>query len=105
MKQWREFKTYQELMKSKPDQSSNVKRSDAAQLTRDEPVVPTPEDNADISYYDTAFSGVTTYLPTVMDTGASSHMFGDKGVFSSIHPTSPSHIGVASKGGSIRSTF
>lgn len=39
-----------------------------------------------------------------MDTGASSHMFGEKAAFSSLHQTSPSHIEVASKGGFIVST-
>lgn len=97
-KQWRDFKAYQDMMKSKP---SSTKITDAAQLTRDELQEIDAEHDADVSYYDTAFSAVSMLLPTVLDTGASSHMFGEKAAFSSLHPTQPSYIGVASKGGSI----
>lgn len=91
-KQWREFKAYQES-----------KSKDAAKLTRDEPLNLINEPDADISYYDTAFSATITKLPTVMDTGASSHMFGEKNAFSSMRSTPPSTIAVASKDGSIYS--
>lgn len=93
-RQWREFKTYQELLK-------NSKTSEAAKLTRDDLGPPLRESEVDVSYYDTAFSAMTTSLPNVMDTGASSHMFGEKKPFNSLRPTSPSSIVVALKTGSI----
>lgn len=74
-KQWKDFKAYQELMKAKPEAST--KNSDAAQLTRDNLNDITVEPDADISYYNTSLSAFTVHLPTVMDTGASSHMFGE----------------------------
>lgn len=92
-KQWREFKAFQDSRKDKP--------ADAAKLTRDE--IQPIEPDADVSYYDTAFSATTSSLPTVMDTGASSHMYGDKKPFTSIRPTPASPIAVASKNGSILS--
>lgn len=79
------------------------KSNDAAKFTYDGPSVSANEPDADGSYYDTAFSAAVTKLPTVMDTGASSHMFGDKSAFTSMRLTSPSNIAVASKGGSISS--
>lgn len=90
-KQWREFKAFQDSRKEKP--------TEAAKLTRDKPSIVEPD--ADVSYYDTAFSAVTSSLPTVMDTGASSHMYGDKKPFISMRSTPPSPIAVASKNGSI----
>lgn len=93
-KQWREFKAYQESVKDN-------KTTEAAQLTREGPSNLMSEPEADVSYYDTAFSVTTTTLPTVMDTGASSHMFGERSAFTSMQASSPSKIGVASKGGSI----
>lgn len=105
VRQWRDFKAYQDMMRGKPDQSLNSgKQRDTAQLARDTSFGAGPDSAVDVSYYDTAFSAIDTRLPTVMDTGASSHMFGDKNVFSSLHPTTTSHIGVASMGGSIQST-
>ena len=92
-RQWREFKAFQDSQKDKP--------TDAAKLTRDE--LPLNEPDADVSYYDTAFSATTSSLPTVMDTGASSHMYGDRKPFVSIRSTPPSPIAVASKNGSIQS--
>lgn len=83
---------------------ADTKSTDATKLTRDGPNILIKEPDADISYYNTAFSAMVTKLPTVMDTGASSHMFGEKLAFSSIRSTSPSNIAVASKGGSISST-
>lgn len=68
-KQWREFKAYQDTVKEN-------KSMDAAKLTCEQPSNSVNEPDADVSYYDTAFSAKTTKLPTVMDTGASSHMFG-----------------------------
>lgn len=103
-KQWHDPKTYQDMMKSKLSSSSGGKPGDASQLANDERVNSSLEPDVDVSYYDTAFSATTTSLPTVMDTGASSHMFGDKTTFSSIHSTPTSHIGVPSKGGSSQST-
>lgn len=77
-RQWREFKNYQESLK-------NSKTSDAAKLTRDDFDLPVQEPDADVSYYDTAFSAMTkTSLPTVMDTGASSHMYGEKKPFETL---------------------
>lgn len=95
-KQWREFKAYQDTVKEN-------KSMDAAKLTCEQPSNSVNEPDADVSYYDTAFSAKTTKLPTVMDTGASSHMFGGKSAFSLLRSTSPSNIAVASKGGSISS--
>lgn len=97
-RQWREFKTYQDSLKEK-------KTKDEAKLTLDDIPDGTIEPDADISYYDTAFSVMATTLPTVMDTGASSHMFGDKSTFRSMHPSPPSKIAVASKGGAIFSRY
>lgn len=79
----------------------SAKTTDAAKLTRDDIKLPDNEPDADVSYYDTAFSAMTTTLPTVMDTGASSHMFGDKAIFKSLRSSPPSQIAVASKGGDI----
>lgn len=92
--QWREFKAYQESMK-------NSKTTNEAKLTRDNPHIPSHKPDANVLYYDTAFSATTTTLPTLMDTGASSHMFGERKPFDSMRSTPPSSIGLASKNGSI----
>lgn len=102
-KKWREFKDYQESMKEKSS-SGGEKMQEAAQMTQTEHVNQIDLDKADVSYYDTAFTAHESHLPTIIDTGVSSHMYGDKKVFKSLFKTEPSQIAVTSKGGEIWST-
>lgn len=81
-KKWKDFKAYQEMMKTKPN--NPTKTTDAAQLTRDESYEINVDPDADVSYYDTAFYAITMHLPTIIDTGASSHMFGEKTALTSL---------------------
>lgn len=101
-RKWREFKEFQQLMKNKTlTPSSNVKNKDAAQMTQDQPIDNLDPDDVHVSYDDITFTATNTKLPTIFDTGASSHMFGDRDVFTIITRREPSRIGVASKEGVI----
>ena len=93
---WSDFMEYEKKMKGKV---LNVKES--AQLTN------SAQEQADISYYDEAFSAFSsrvTKVPDIFDTGATTHMFSDKSRFNNLTSISPSCIGVASKEGSIWAT-
>lgn len=72
---------------------------DVAQLTQADIIDSSDSNNINISYYNTAFSVTNNSLPTIFDTGASSHMFGDLRLFTSMTTSEPSRIAVASKGG------
>lgn len=98
-KRWRDFNEFQGMMKKKSNETSKESSIDAAQMTQDNHVSP-PQVHE--SYYDTAFSTFTAdKRPIIMDTGASSHMFGDRDIFDSLQPITPTRIGVASKDGEI----
>ena len=101
-KKWREFKEYQKSMKGKStSEASKEKTEEVAQMTSVEAIQSEESEEVDVSYYDTAFSALESRLPEVFDTGATSHMFGDKKAFDSISNSKPSQIAVASKGGEI----
>lgn len=80
--------------------------SDAAQLTQEDTIHSSVSGDVHPSYYDTAFSATTTHTrPTIMDTGARSHMFGARDAFRTQSNISPTRIRVASKGGAIWATM
>lgn len=90
-KKWREFKQYQESLKEKPSSAPiKTKPTEEAQMTQALSSEAAEEDKVDVSYYDTAFSAIASNLPTVFDTGVSSHMFGEKKKFTSLSNTEPS---------------
>lgn len=99
-KKWREFREYQDSLKTKTKaEGGKSKPDEAAQMTREEIIDHDHQDEVHPSYYDTAFSAFESSLPTVFDTGVSSHMFGEKKAFKTLRTSEPSRIAVASKGG------
>lgn len=101
-KRWREFKEYQSSMKGKSSSETSKEKTDnVAQMTRVDAIHPDDSGEVDVSYYDTAFSAFQSKLPNVFDTGATSHMFGEREAFDSLSMSEPSQIAVASKGGEI----
>lgn len=85
---WKDFMEYKKKMKEKP---SSTKES--AQLTA------SAQDQADLPYYDEAFSASLFKALDIFDTGATTHMFADPSILEDVVTIPPSHISVASKGG------
>lgn len=63
------------------------------------------QEQADLSYYDEAFSVSSSRVPDIFDTGATTHMFADQSRMKDLVAIPPSRIGVASKTGSIWATL
>lgn len=91
-KKWRDFKQHQKSLGEKNNSgNTKAKSSEEAQMTQHQPDTIEPN-NVDVSYYDTAFIATERSLPTVFDTSASSHMYGERKAFKSIHRSEPSKI-------------
>lgn len=91
---WNDFMEYEKKLKGKA-----APAKESAQLTA------SSQEQADLSYYDEAFSASTHNVPDIFDTGATTHMFADRSRMNGVASISPSRIGVASKGGSIWATL
>lgn len=85
------------LKNSGPSTESKPQVAQAAQ--------PLPDPEPHPSYWESAFSAmVESDVPTIGDTGATSHMFSSKNHVSNIQTIRPTRIGVASKDGAIWAT-
>lgn len=85
-KKWRDFNKYQAMLRKKGTNDTHQdNRLNAAQLTTEGSSLPLDPDDIHPSYYDHAFTATASNIhKTIMDTGASSHMFGSKRVFKEI---------------------